>query len=323
MLRVLRKFMFHKISNNPSKILILFGAFLVNSLWAISYPFSKMLLTSSNLSPMGLSAYRLLISGVILIAFVKKKDVPSKILLKDIWLLISMGTIGVALAFWLQYVGTSLTTASNISLLVCLEPIFIVLLSFVFYKESISKKRLFSLGLAILGSLLISLDPKTLALTEGKYFLGNFLMILSLIGYSLYTVSAKPLTVSWGPSALTAIPFLIASFIFIPFYYFFFRDDFFHSLQLNLNEWAMVLYTSVVATALAYLIWNWILKWLSPTEISYTLFFQPIVGGIASYFMLKEELSFYFFVGGGIICTAILFGDFKNSVLRHKTRGTI
>jgi drug/metabolite transporter (DMT)-like permease len=217
-----------------------------------------------------------------------------------------MGLVGTVLATLFQYAGTARTSASNASVLVALEPVIIVIFSALILRERIGRITLISLVLALLGVLCITIDPKSLSLLANEFGRGNLLVLFSVACYSLYSIAGKSLTSRWSNQIITTFPVLISVLFLIPITLALEPEGIQGLRALTLGQWGIVLYLSLVATALTYLCWNWLLKHLSASFVSYSLYIQPIAGTFFSCLLLGERLTLPFFAGSGLIVLALL-----------------
>lgn len=295
----------------PSSYLLLFSAVFINCLWAISYPISKMML--AKVSPLVLTTWRMGITSLMFLPFIKRPFFPPDAKKSEFLLVFLMGVWGGVGATFLQYFGTNYTLTSNVSLMVTLETLVLVLLSWIFLKEKLDRYAVISLLLALLGVALISVEPKSLDLFSGKYFFGNFIIFLSVVCYALYSVIGKVLSKNWNIVNLTFYPFLISFIFLLPTVYAINEEDFFIIFKLYklppVNIF-YVLYLAVVATGISYYIWNWLLKFVDAGILGLSLYVQSIVGILISYFLFDEVITREFYLGTAAIFTALAI-DYK------------
>lgn len=278
----------------------------VNLIWALTYPVSKLVMTE--VSAGALSCWRLAGTVILLAPFLRRSEFPEKVTLRDVGLLSLMGLVGGAAAVVLQYLGTARSTASNVSVLVGTETMFAVLLAAIFLGERVGGRMVAGMAAAIAGVLLVSVDPATLDLLSSRYGLGNALMLASIFCYAVYTILGKVLGARWGPMALTVVPFVLASAVTVPYYALTEPAAMVRGLMLTWQEGLGVLLIVGVGTALCYVCWNWLLRWMSASRLSYSLYLQPVAGALFSAWMLGEALTPTFMAGAGLILVAMALG---------------
>jgi drug/metabolite transporter (DMT)-like permease len=287
----------------PRLWLLLLAALISNIIWASSYPISKRAM--AEISPFLLTSLRLTLSSLFLLPFMPIRPLRA-MRWKDGFLFCVMGFIGTALATFFQYKGTQQTSASNASVLVALEPVFILAYSARMLGEKVGRRGLLSLLLAFIGVLLVTVDPHAVNLFSGQFLRGNLLVLLSVGCYSLYTIAGKGLISRWSDTIVTAFPFLLAALFLVPAALVLEPEALQELAALRPAQWGVLVYLSLVATSLTYLIWNWLLRHLPAGFVAYSLYMQPIAGAFFSWLLLGERLSASFLVGGAMIISALL-----------------
>lgn len=279
----------------------------INVIWALCYPISKLVL--GHVSPGALTCWRLAGAALLLLPFLRRSDFPARVGRLD-WLhLALMGAIGAAGATALQYLATARTSASNVSLLVGLETVITIILAALFLGEPVRRRTWAGLAAAFAGVALISVDPRTLELFSGRYWQGNALMLASIGCYSAYTIWGKLLAERWGASAMTVLPFLVASALLVPGYAWLDPAGFWQGLLLPPQQLLVVALVTAVATAVCYMAWNWLTRWVSTTRLAYSLYVQPIAGALFSALLLHEPVTPTFLGGAALIVVAMGLGS--------------
>lgn len=290
----------------PHPWLLLGVALVINVIWALSYPVSKLVMDGL---PVGaLTCWRLAGAAALLVPFLRRSDIPERPALRDLGMLGLMGFFGFALPIWLQYQGTVRTTGSNVSLIVGLETVIVVVMAAIALREPMRGRTWGGLAAAVAGVGLISVDPTTLDLFSGRYALGNGLMLLSVVGFASYTILGKALTGRWSTMALTALPLAVAAAVTVPAFALAEPAAFARGLALTFHEGLGVFFITVVATALSYVAWNWILRWVSAGQLAYSLYVQPVAGALFSAWLLKETLTPMTAWGAALIFVAMVLG---------------
>ena len=290
----------------PKQALIIAVAVAMNLAWALSYPLSKHLLTT--VSPFAVAAVRMTGAGLLGAPFLRRRDFPRPVRAKDFALLFVMGVVGCALASTLQYAGTARTMASNVALVTALEPSIVTILAALTLGERVRLRQAIAVVVALAGISLLSVDPESLDLLSSRYFIGNVVVLGSVVCYASYTVAAKGLSDRWGTSALTIVPFFLAGATLVPAVGLARPGDLAKLAHLTPGEASSLVFLVVVATGIGYLVWNWLLQWLSATEVALTIYIQPIAGTILSTWLLHEPLAAPFVVGAALVMGALVLG---------------
>ena len=277
---------------------------LANALWAGTYTAGKIALRE--LSPVELNAVRFTLATLMLSPVLIRgwrtlpKDRPTLLKLGQLVLL------GFVLNKAFEYFGLSLSTASDVALLIATESIFTALLSWAFLRERITRSGVAALLVGLLGAYLIverGIVP-TIGASGGTRVVGDLLVVFSLLIEAGYTVSGK--------TALTAVPPLLfvsttltgSLFVWIPAgAVAFARSGMPH---LTLAGGLAVLYMAAVATVAGYWLWFRGLSVLDASTAAPTLFIQPLLGAALAIWLLHDVLSWATLVGGALILASLL-----------------
>ena len=111
------------------------------------------------------------------------------------WIRIAfLGVVAYGLPMYLGIVGVQHSTAANGSILVLLEPVTVLILSYLYLSERISLRRLLGIGVGLVGACSIVFEGATLSdLTAGENFYGNVLLVLHALLWGCFVPFAKPL----------------------------------------------------------------------------------------------------------------------------------
>ncbi len=143
-----------------AKLATLF-ALLAAALYAISSPFSKLLL--KELSPTMMAAFLYLGAGVgmAIVGLVRhrtgKAEPERRLTKKELPYIIAMVALDIAAPIFLM-IGLNMTTAANASLLNNFEIVATALIALVFFNETISKRLWMAIGLITLSSIILSIE---------------------------------------------------------------------------------------------------------------------------------------------------------------------
>lgn len=201
--------------------------------------------------------------------FSKTKE---KIERKDFPRLAACGLFGVAVNQLFFFHGLNLSSSINSGIIMTLNPIMVVLLSYFVLKEAITAYRLAGILLGAAGAVLLTLSSSS---TSPDLALGDLFLFINAGSYAVYLVIAKPLMQKYRPITVITYTFLFG-FIFVllfpPTLMDVFQTDF--SKVTGVIFWK-VMYVIVAVTFLAYLLTMYSLSKLSPSVSSAYIYLQP------------------------------------------------
>jgi Predicted permease, DMT superfamily len=281
--------------------LILIGA---NLLWATSYVAAKFVLFHTSI--LFMLSLRMCISGVVLLPLVIWRRHDLHITWRDLPQLLVLAGIGFVFNKILEFAGLSLTTASDVALLITGESIFTAVLSWILLHERVQRRAIVALVIGFIGVYLIierGLWP-TIPTGGGLVrVLGDLLVIGALLMEAFYTIRGKSLLAKHSPLLVTSASIVGSMVFWLPVTGF----ELVHT-GWQLPGWESllsILWLAVICTVLAYLAWFQGLAHVNASSAALTLFIQPLFGPILAIILLHESLSLFTILGGLLIVISV------------------
>lgn len=261
---------------------------------------------SPKFSPITLSFAVYLLSFLfILPLFVHTKKVSefSQASSKVKLLAISVGFFGIILG-WLSFIyaigfiGPTLSTT-----IVQMQPIFVLLLGWIFLKEKVNRKELFATCLILIAILMMGLGNADFNVTAQ----GIILSLLSCFSFAICTVLGRYLTQSLSSLTILTIRIISGTILLIPLLLFANVNELF---TISFNDFLLLMGIVVTGTLVPYLLYYESLKRIKAILGSLIEVFAPIITAIGSYFLFAEVLALFQYLGillaivGVVIITA-------------------
>ena len=280
------------------------GPALASSLWGGMYVVSKWGFAS--IPPVTLSFLRLLLGAVTLLLIVRV-TAPARVFTRREWgRFAGLGGL-VALTILTQFIGTDLTSASQGALLTVLTPVFTLILGVAIFGEPFTRRKLFGMGVAALGTGLVFVSRYDITTIPTHNLLGVGCLLLASIGWAGYTVWGKPLVRRYSAleaatySTMFAVP-LVG--VLVPFE-FALRNSSLASIHVTGPVIGAVLYLGVLSTAVAWYAWYKGLEFTDSGTVAVFFFAQPVVGTVLGVLVLGESLGLGFLIGGVVMLSGI------------------
>lgn len=180
--------------------------------WGIIGIFTRPLL-GMGFTPIQLSAARALTGAVCAVIYCLFKNPRLlKIRFRDIWIFIGTGLISFTFMNLFYYMTQQLCSLSTAAVLLYTSPIFVMLLSALFFKERITFLKVTALVLAAAGCVLVS------GIGTGNFTLTGFLTgIGSGLAYALYSIFSRFGLKKYDAVTITAYTFIVAAAAAVPF----------------------------------------------------------------------------------------------------------
>lgn len=231
------------------------------------------------LDPMALTFFRFS-GGLILFwiasLFFKREHVSSK----DKLLLFFASIFGLTLNQLPFFFGLSMTSSIDASIVVTMLPIVTMLLAAVFLREPITQMKAVGVLVGASGALIIVFSSQSVTQSGTGNMLGNLIVFLAVISFSLYLTLFKNLISKYQPVTVMKWMFLFATITGLPFCYNSLTEMSLTSLPLNV--WLSIGFVVVFATFLGYLLLPVGQKTLRPTTLSMYNYVQPIMASLVA-----------------------------------------
>ncbi|RDF01167.1 DMT family transporter [Haemophilus parahaemolyticus] len=261
---------------------------LASFLWGTSFIAGKF--AYETLDPALVVLFRLIIAGVILfpitLRFIKENS-KSDVDWKKIALL---GFLTYPATFLLQFIGLQYTSASSAATMIGIEPLMVILVGQLFFKEKASL-TIWLLGIiAFIGVfLLVGLSD-----SEEISLIGCLLVLASTIVVALWLRLSKSVLGNLNPKVYTALSLQLGTLIGLPFMLLLVKD---WNINFSYSSIIALLYLGIGCSLFANWAWN---KGLSETETNKSGIFlalEPVFGVLFSIILLNDSLSITSWVG--------------------------
>jgi drug/metabolite transporter (DMT)-like permease len=263
----------------------------------LSVSFASIFIRLSESHPLIISTYRMGISSIILLPiFIFKKE---KILRKDKIIFLLSGTF-LAFHFYTWITSLRFTSIMSSTVLVTTNPIFVSIFSYFLFKKIPKTKTILAIILSIFGVTLMSY--------KGDFstnIKGNLLALSGAIFASLYIISNYSLRKKYNLINVIFRVYFISFLILLIF-----------SLILKIKliflpkkEYLFLFLIALLPQVIGHSIFNFALKFFSPTFISLTILGEPIGATILGIIFFNEIPKFIEILGGILIILAILISE--------------
>ena len=271
--------------------------------WAGNFVVGRAVL--DNATPIGLAFSRWLLALVFLLPFILKPLWQQRdVIKKYFWELSLLAILSVAGFNTFAYIALQYTTATNATLLNSFIPIFILIISGLFFQESISSKQIIGVFVSLLGVVVIltRLDQAVIAqLSVNK---GDLWMLVAALSWALYSLLLKYLR----PKDLSAAPFLgiliiIGTIVLLPVLWI---DPFNEpAIVWNNSMILAVVYIAIFPSIVANLAWNYGMKHIGAAKGGQFIHLMPFIGAILAILFLDETIQLFHLLSGAFIALGL------------------
>ncbi len=206
----------------------------------------------------------------------------------------------------LLYFGLSKTNASRGTLLINLQPFFVLFLAHYFIPgDRITKKKILGLFMGFAGMALVFLGKKGIT-TDIQ--LGDFMIAITAFLWACNTAYTKRIINEFDPFQIVLYPMIFS----VPF--FFLAGFIWDSTMIghvNLKVLGSLLYQGLLTGSFGFVAWNSLLQKYGAVSLHSFIFIMPIAGVFLGGVVLGEPITFNILLALLLIVSGILVVNFK------------
>ncbi len=284
---------------------------MVQVLYGLNFTFAKTVINENFVQPFAFVILR--VAGATVLFWLFSMFVPQeKIDKKDFLIFFVAAIFGVAVNMLLFLKGLELTTPISASVIITITPIIILVLSSFFLNEKITKLKILGVVLGFCGGILLTVLGKSTRVGDNLP-LGNVLVFINVISYSIYIIIIKRLTEKYHPFTFIKWLFLFGFFLVLPFGY----------GELKAVEWHSftpyatfsVLFVVVGATFGTYLLNPLALRKLKASTVGIFIYLQPVIAGVFAVIMGADTVGYVKIIAMLLIFAGVYLVTKKPKVL--------
>jgi len=265
----------------------------------IAISFSAIFVKWSDAPASILSMYRMWLASILMLPIVWKKRSEFKHIVKKDWFFLFFSGFFLALHFVLWFGSLKLTTVASSTIILALQPIVSLVGGFFLFKERTSLSALMTMGIAIIGAMMIGWGDFGLSQDAIMGDLLSFFSVIAVVGYLLIGQSIVKKISHW----LYSFCVFFAASIILTIY------NVSTGVPLSgypAKEWGIFLLLATVPTV-SHVINNWLLKYVNATTISMSILGEPVGATILAVILLNEHLVNWQIAGGLLVLLGVFF----------------
>lgn len=261
-----------------------------NIFFAINFTAVKYLINLGLVKPFGLNIIRVGVTTILLWIIFLFKQQRTIIHKKDLFRFALCALTGIAINQLLFIKGLSLTYSIHASLLMLTTPILITFIATWFLKEKLNNYKIAGLALGITGAIIL-IAARNNTGNAGDVLLGDILVLINAISYTVYFILVRPLMNEYKPVTVIRIIFTIGFFLMLPFCWQEFSQVPWQ--QYTITTYSLLGLIVVGGTFLAYLFNVYGIKVLGASMAGTYIYSQPFFAATIAMIFLGEQLSLY------------------------------
>ena len=273
--------------------------------WGISFIATKIAL--DELAPLSIIFLRLILASILLAILAIYSNKKLDLSWKNHGSIFILALIA-SFHLWIQVTGMQYTTAANTGWIIGTAPIFMAIVGYIAFKESLSPIRIFGILLAFFGLLMLISkgDFSSIDLLSNK---GDFLILASAFTWSIYSAVNKKISLSYSPLLTVLFLFLMMAVIISPFSIS--SQSIQSVIALSTKSWIAIFFLGIFCSGVAYVLWAQALKEMDSVKVGAFLYFEPFVTVFAAWLILSEEITYIMIISGVVITLGVLLVNFN------------
>lgn len=254
-----------------------------------------------------IASLRLSCAAIIYVLILLVKDRKGfKIALKDIPLFLGLGLLSILFFTYCYFTAIRIMAMSTAAILLYTSPIWVMLMSCIFFKEKLTMPKVLALILAFAGCAFVSGLGGDSQLTVFGLFVG----LGSGIGYGLYSILGTVALRKYSTYTVTTYTFIVAglgSFLVAD------TPDMISKIQAtNVPETlGFVLLTSIITAVIPYLLYTLGLSKTIASRAAILATVEPVAATVFGLVVMKEKVSLLAFIGIILVLGAIVVLNLK------------
>ena len=264
-------------------------------------------LDAAGLSAMDIACVRMLVGTVGMLIVVLAVDRRLlRIRLRDIWLFIGTGIISVTLFNLCYFTCMMISEASIAVVLLYTSPIFVMLMSALFFKEKVTGRKVIAIACTFAGCILVS------GLLGGAVQLTPFALVIGVASgffYATYSIFGRVALNRYDPLTITFYTFAFAAIAGFAF------GDIGAVATAAIADPSLIVWyigLGVLCTILPYLLYTRGLRNLDPGMAAVFATIEPLVGCMLGIFVYGESAGLLKLAGIGLILVAVVLASFES-----------
>lgn len=268
-----------------------------------------------SLDSIQLTFLRFLIGGIILfpVGIRKRQQSGMKLTKSDHGWMALVGIVGVPVSMLCFQLGVERCNAATAASLICLNPLFTMLIAHFFTDEKMTALKSFAFLIGLVSAVLLI---RPWDMQSGNTLAGIVLMMAASVTFAAYTVMGKRTVARMGTFFQTGYGFIAGSLVLFVVLLVSDRPVF----EGVLDNFRIVMYCGIFVTGLGYMFFFLAIRHSDASTGAVAFFIKPAIAPVLAIIFLHEKI-FWNTVAGVLLLMAASFISLYDTRLQSKTSG--
>ena len=263
--------------------------------------------------PISLAFWRWTVVVLLLLPFTYSSLIKnSKIIKKEFKKLFFLGAMGCGVCGAFPFLAGETTTVANMGIIYTSSPIFIILISALFFNEKINFTKIIGLVSCLIGVFTIIIKGDLDLLLNLNFTIGDLWMLAAAIGWALYSIylfywkSELPIF-----QRFTLVAFFGAVSL-LPFYAI--EEIVIERTVFNYQFFLWVLFAAISPGIIAFTLYSMAQKSLGASLTGFTLYIFTIYAAIYGFILFDEQIEIYHLFGTILVFIGVYLAKKKYEI---------
>lgn len=305
----------YKVSKRaPGNATITVSVGLIVAIWTGNFIAAKIGLRE--LPPLTMASFRVVLAGIVMLpAYRFCRGLPafteaarareSGFSARDYWTFLYLGFFGVSVNQICFTIGLRYTSVEHSAVIVGLGPIYILILAVAMRLERWTWRKASGMLISLIGVTLMA--GETGMTRHSPTLLGDFITLCGSLGFAIYAVLGKRVAGAYDALTMTAYNHSAGALLVLPL-------AVHQALRLGPAQrwraigwqaWSATAYMAVFGSAVAYIFYFWLLRYLPASKVSAFTYLLPVCGTVLAVWWLGEKGSWGQFGGGALALAGV------------------
>ena len=308
----------HSRGGAPSRRVIASLISLIVVIWAINFIAAKIGLRS--FPALTMASFRVCAAGVVMIPFylfmrrtnVFAEDAEGRkrgFTRRDAWTFLYLGFFGVSVNQFCFTLGLRYTSVSHSAIIVGMGPIYTLILAVLLRLERATWHKAVGMTIAFTGIAVLASENGINS--HSPSLLGDAITMTGSLGFAMYAVLGKRVSGQYDALTMTAYNHFAGALLLVPL-----ALHQAHAMTVEgkwegvpWQAWAAVLYMGLFGSAVAYVAYYWLLRYLEASQLSAFTYLLPILASILGILTLGEKGSWTQIFGGALALAGVYWTE--------------
>ena len=293
----------------PSRPVIASLIGLIVVIWAVNFIAAKIGLR--HFPPLTVASFRVCGAGVVMVPFyfclrrlrffsqtaaARKRGFTRQ----DAWTFLYLGFFGVSVNQFCFTLGLHYTAVSHSAIIVGMGPIYTLILAVLLRMERATWHKAVGMAIAFTGIAVLASEQGISP--HSPSLLGDAITMTGSLGFAMYAVLGKRVAHEYNALTMTAYNHFAGALVVLPLavHQAWMLGAAGNWRTVPWQGWAAILYMGLFGSAVAYLLYYWLLRYLEASQLSAFTYLLPVLASILGILTLGEKGSWTQILGGAL-----------------------